>query len=549
MPTLLFLSECCLLDRKSGAAQSVRAQLQALSKAGWDCHAATLTLCDGQDEYPLAESDVQLNGKLNAGCQVALLDGLVNQQIYVTHSTRHSELRPGELRAYLAMARQTLEQVQPDIVLTYSSKVLHPLLAHAQQRGARTVFYLANPGYAQREGFEFRFIDTFLVPSMALANYYRDKMGLECQVLRDLVNMPFEGASNLAPGRIHSRGERYITMINPDPAKGGLFFLNIANQAATAAPQLNFRAVESRWGRQAWASKGLPEATLNAVDWHPHTRDIARVFKQTALLLVPSLCFEASARVVAEALLAGIPVLAMDSGGIQEQLNGGGFVFPVPKAMQANYLAAPELPDLQQWLQFVQVLMSDDALYTRAVKLALQAAELHKPRAAEARAVALFTEIAAKPALKNLQLDQAVSRHLADYRASLNNARETLNAQLAQQPASQRYQGDNAQQDPYAPLLQRSLRQPAIREALEANKAEDYEQARSILEQYLGILPEDILALSLLADVAHKQRRTEEACQLMDRALALAPSFLQAQRQLLDYLSVLGDMQTVVRGD
>lgn len=565
MPTLLFLSECCLLDQKSGAAQSARAQLHTLSKAGWHCHAATLTLCDGETEAPLAEIDPRLNSDFHAGSQVELLDGLVSQQIYVARSTRHSQLRPWELRAYLAMAQQALEQIQPDIVLTYGSEVLQPLLAKAQQRGARTAFYLAIPDYIDRENFNFRAIDEFLVPSKALADLYRDKMGLECKVLRDLVKAPFNGNINLEPERITSRNERTITLINPEPAKGGLFFLNIANQAATANAKLKFRAVESRWDKQLWASKGLPEATLDMVDWHPHTRDMASVFKQTALLLVPSLWFEPSARVVAEALLAGIPVLAMDSGGIKEQLNDGGFVFPTPKAMQDHYLAAPETKDLQQWLQFIKVLMTDDVLYTRAVKLALQASSLHQPQVAEAAAVALFTNIAAKPALKNLQLDAAMSHQLAEFKELLNNEREALNQQFLLKPIdkpidsesstshplaaslTQEYAPlDKEQADPYAPLLQRSLRQPAIREALAATKAKDYEQARNILEKYLRILPEDILALSLLADVASKQKQMAEACQLMSRAVALAPGFIQGQHQLLDYLSTLGDAETAL---
>ena len=582
MPTILFLSECCLLDRKSGAAQSVRAQLQVLSQVDWQCHTATMTLCDGEAEYPLAEHDTRLNGELYAASQVELDDSLVNHQLYVTRSTRHSQLRPWELRAYLAMAEQVLTQVQPDVVLTYSSAALQPLLALAQQRGARTAFYLANSNYAQREGFAFHSIDEFLVPSQAMADLYQNKMQLACTVLRDLVNMSFDGAINLEPARITSRGERSIVMINPEPAKGGLFFLNLANQAATAAPQLKFCAVESRWGRESWANKGVPENTLNKVDWYPHSYDLTSLFKQTALLLVPSLRFEASARVIAEALLAGIPVIAMDSGGIKEQLNGGGFVFSVPKAMQTNYLAPPESVDLQQWLQFIKVLMADGALYNRAVKLALQAASVHKPDLANAAAVALFSDIAAKPALINLHVDEVVKQQLVELRVSLNQEREALNAQLALQPLSDEalhkplnkslinnltdisdealhkplnkslinnltdISGslNNAQSEPYAGLLQRSLRQPAIREALVSAKAGDYEQARSILEQYLRILPEDILALGLLADVAHKQQKKYEACRLMSRAIALAPGFLQGQHQLLGYLAELGDAKT-----
>jgi hypothetical protein len=184
VPTILFISEACLLDRKSGAAQSVRAQLKALARAGWQAHAATLTLFDGDTEYPRAMAHPALHPLPPAGSTVVLDDEGVTHTLCVTHSSRQKAARPWELRAYTEQALQVLDRVQPDVLLTYSSALLQPLLAQAQQRGARTVFYVGNPGYAKAGTPPFRFVDAFVMPSQAMVALYREKLGTDAQVVR-----------------------------------------------------------------------------------------------------------------------------------------------------------------------------------------------------------------------------------------------------------------------------------------------------------------------------------------------------------------------------
>lgn len=457
MPTMLFLSEACLFDRKSGAAQSVRAQLKALARAGWQAHALTMTLFDGQQEYPLAQVHPDLSPLPPVGSLWVQEDEGVTHTLYVTHSTVHQAVRPGAVRAFIEVAQQSLTQLQPDVVLTYSSPALQPLLAQAQQQGARTVFYVANPGYARPESPAFRFINSFVVPSQAMVALYREKLGIRAQVVRDLVRPPLEGRLNLSPARVATRkAQRFVTLINPEPAKGGLFFLNLVEQARVLAPGLRFRALESRWGRADWARLGVDPALLDAVDWQPRTDDMARIYGEASLLLVPSLWFEASARVVAEGLLAGVPVLAMKSGGIEEQLNGGGFLFDLPPALHADHLAPPDKKDLHQWLHFIQVLLDDDALYTQAVQLALTAAGLHEPARAEAAAVATYTELARHPALTSLASSPVMRPRL---QAKRECTLEVVNASFQCVAA-----GNGAildAQGPCVPLVKQFLTQPS----------------------------------------------------------------------------------------
>jgi tetratricopeptide (TPR) repeat protein len=283
---------------------------------------------------------------------------------------------------------------------------------------------------------------------------------------------------------------------------------------------------------------------LDLVDWLPHTDDMGRVFEEAALLLVPSLWFEASGRVAAEALLAGVPVLAMRSGGLEEQLNGGGFLFDLPPALQVNHLAAPEKKDLHRWVHFIRVLMDDDALYTQAVQLALQASAMHQPARAQAAAVVLYEALVQQPLLQGLVVKPGMQQQLAAQRERMNALRESVNARL--ESAGPQGRREDEAPGPYAGLLKQSLGQPAIREAMQAVKAQELDRARAILEQYLRLLPEDIAALGLLADVADRQEREGEARRLMERVVALAPGFVQGHQQQQRYLRAARDAEAAL---
>ncbi len=543
MRRILFISESCLLDRKSGAAQSVRAQLKVLAQAGWSAQAVTLALFDGDAEYDRASAHPQLSAGTESGSLVKVDDEGLQHTVCWTHSSRQRALRPWDLRQYMSLAQSVLDEFNPDVVLTYSSPMLRPLLAQAQQRGARTVFYLANPGYARDKVPPLKFIDEFVVPSQAMADLFRDKRGWDARVLPTLVEPPMDGRINLEPARVAQRTrERFVTMINPEPAKGGQFFLNLVEQARVLAPGVRFRAVQSRCGREDWARQGMPAAILDQVDWVDHTHDIGRVFEQAALLLVPSLWFEAAGRVAAEALLAGVPVLAMRSGGLEQQINGGGFLFDLPPALQADYLAAPDKEDLHQWVKFIRVLMSDDALYTKAVQLALKASAMHEPARAKARVVSLYQFIVTKPLMPGLMGNPEMQWKLQDQRDRILDLLAAANTQAESSAA----RSMDVQDAPYTPVIQLSLSQPAIRDAMNALRSNELDRARAILEQYLRLLPEDITALGLLADVADRQEKELEARRLMERVVALAPSFAQGHQQLMRYLRASGDVDTAL---
>jgi tetratricopeptide (TPR) repeat protein len=399
-------------------------------------------------------------------------------------------------------------------------------------------FYVANPAVPRMPNTTLPFVDEIIVPSQFVADLCEQILGKSAHVLRNIVPRVFDGRVNLASDRISSRGDRFVTMINPSPQKGGLFFINIAAQVAQMVPHVKFRAVESRWGRRNWEALAVPEADLDRIDWHPHTQDMTRIYEEASLLLVPSLWEEASARVIAEALLAGVPVLAMRNGGMPEQLGEGGFLFDVPSELAANHLATPPSDHVLRWSEFVKVLMEKDALYASAVALALRESERMAPHKRAAAAVQLFTELLEALDKAASGGDCTLTTALRQYRDAMAQEREAINARVE---AGQDADTALAEDTPYLPLLQRSLAQPAIKGALAVANAKDWARARDILERYLRLVPEDLTALAMMAEVADAQEREGEALQFLQRLVDLAPGFLQGQQRLLAHLRRTGN--------
>ncbi len=113
----------------------------------------------------------------------------------------------------------------------------------------------------------------------------------------------------------------FITMINPHRVKGIDTFLEIARRMPTE----NFLIVES-WSLDVPALKTLQDtiADLDNVRFLHRVPDVGEIYRQTKLLLVPSVWEEAFGRVVIEAQSCRIPVIASQRGGLPEAVGDGG---------------------------------------------------------------------------------------------------------------------------------------------------------------------------------------------------------------------------------
>ncbi len=163
---------------------------------------------------------------------------------------------------------------------------------------------------------------------------------LEPHIDPDLLSVLYNGVARLAPPhKIPARKLRRIGVIGRiDPEKGQLAFIEAAHSLIRQFPDCTFSIVGApsfsnyRYFEQVIrASAGLP---ITFTGWR---HDIANVFSELDLLVVPSTPLDAAPRVILEAFAARVPVIASASGGIPEIVedNVNGFLAP-PDALMAR---------------------------------------------------------------------------------------------------------------------------------------------------------------------------------------------------------------------
>lgn len=115
-----------------------------------------------------------------------------------------------------------------------------------------------------------------------------------------------------------------VLFVNPVSEKG----VELALAIAALCPQRRFRFIE------CWPLSGQQRAELRRhaaragnVVVQEATRNMRAVYARARVLIVPSRWQEAWGRVVTEAQVSGIPVLASDVGGLPESVGRGGLLF------------------------------------------------------------------------------------------------------------------------------------------------------------------------------------------------------------------------------
>ncbi len=116
---------------------------------------------------------------------------------------------------------------------------------------------------------------------------------------------------------------RHVTFINPVAEKG----VDLALAIAALCPEIPFLFVRG-WPLSPIAEMRLSRrlARLDNVRLCPRSRNMAKIYAETRILLVPSQWDETWGRVVSEAQFSGIPVLASDCGGLPESVGPGGIL-------------------------------------------------------------------------------------------------------------------------------------------------------------------------------------------------------------------------------
>ncbi|SDE68236.1 glycosyltransferase [Desulfuromonas thiophila] len=352
---------------------AVRQMLLQLQRHGYEVQILGATNFD----HPRGAGVLQGHGealKKAVGRFVTLTDESLQHVLLVTASSQRRAMQSGEESIWFMRYRQLLETFKPDLVFTYGGKTLDLLLAsEAKQLGIPVAFYLANGNYTQQRFA--RDLALVLTNSQAAARMYRQRLGIEAVPLGLFVD----------PAKVVAAEStrQHLLFVNPSLAKGAALVIRLALLLERRRPDIIFEVVESRgaWHetlRQVTEKLGEPRDQLTNVVVTPNTADMRPVYGRARLLLAPSLWWESAGRVVAEALLNGVPVVVTARGGLPEMAGQGGLALQLPKeCYRPPYLPELSAVALQPVVDHIEKLFDDASCYEHWCQRARQAASQH----------------------------------------------------------------------------------------------------------------------------------------------------------------------------
>ena len=191
-----------------------------------------------------------------------------------------------------------------------------------------------------------------------MRNYIKRWSGLDSTILY----LPSYGSGPFTHFNNFDNG--YVLMLNPCSYKGISIFLALAR----SLPHVKFAAIPF-WGTTPQDRAALMQVS-NVTLLKPE-RNLDDIFKQTKVLLVPSVWGEAFPQVVGDAMLRGIPVLASNAGGLPETKLGVDYVLPVNMIeryeLDSKGQVQPVVPkqDVSMWIKALNDVITDRALYER----------------------------------------------------------------------------------------------------------------------------------------------------------------------------------------
>ncbi|MFB3778468.1 MAG: alpha/beta fold hydrolase [Bryobacteraceae bacterium] len=354
-----------------GGDKSNRLLMEALAQRGHECLVVARTGGAAQEEH----------GRLLAELASREVEVLSTESGVVVFRRRgvevHVVTHPAGIRGYFA---GQVAGFDPSVVLTSTDDPAQLLLEAAIRAGRPKVVFLARTTLAvpfgpdcafpsQSKAETLRRVDGVVGVSEYVADYMRRWGGL------DAVHVPI---SLMEPGPYPHLGRyqnEFVSFVNPCAVKGISIFLGMAS----AMPDVSFAAVPT-WGTDRAdldALAGLANVRLLApVD------DIDKLLSVTRVLLVPSLWAEARSRIIPEAMLRGVPVLAAGVGGIPEAMLGVDYLLPVRpirnyrRQVDRQMVPIPEVPeqDIGPWCETLRKLLSDKKHYEELSRLSREKA-------------------------------------------------------------------------------------------------------------------------------------------------------------------------------
>jgi len=273
-----------------------------------------------------------------------------------------------------------IHDFDPDAILISEDRTFLGLATAIEEAGPGRVTYIAHSQSTLPFGPEsfaadaaktvvLRRVAGILVTSNYMREYVRRWSGLHAELLA----VPAYGPDPFPNLAKPSSG--FVTIINPSAIKG----ISIFAEMARMRPNLGFAAVAT-WATTAADRERL--LRLPNVRLLPPADDIDTILTQTRVLVVPSLWGEAFGRVVVEAMLRAIPVLASNCGGLAEAKLGVDYLLPVRPIerylgeVDDNAIPVPVVPpqDIAPWLEALDRLCGSREHYLEIAAASREAA-------------------------------------------------------------------------------------------------------------------------------------------------------------------------------
>ena len=338
-------------ERRSGAELSAHTLLQILTAEGQQCEVVAVA----------ARGWRLLKNRIQALAWRRPLAYLDRRNGYITHRAF-----PGGV---VQLVGERIAEFRPDLVIT-ALEASPAIAAVAVRARVPVLLSILDNLYLWLDGpLPETPLMGLICNSLFTRDRVRERFGLSPEVVYPCVRFEDYRITRIEP--------RFVTFVNPVYHKG----LDKALRLAKLLPHRRFQFV--RGWKQPWRIALENELRVRAaanVTYRWRTSDMRSIYARTKVLVVPSLWEESFGRVILEAQVSGIPVIATRIGGIPEALGSGGILLP------------PDAP-AEEWATAVESVLNDDALRARLSEQAR--ANTERPEFDPQRIASHFLEVAA----------------------------------------------------------------------------------------------------------------------------------------------------------
>jgi glycosyltransferase involved in cell wall biosynthesis len=357
-------------DPASGAARTMALTATVLGEAGFDVRALGTTASEGGDKYDPVEllkahgAEPRRN-RADAGApnEIHYTLGALSCVLLDVGATGPVSWRQFHVPAFNQLLQRELAAFKPDIVLTYGG---YPddvaRVENLRAGGTAVVLGLWNLGYLRADRKFFARYDAIIGPSQYLADVYRAVVGIRLTPLTTPVY-----PEDVRPDK---HDAVFFTMVNPSWEKGLGLLIRLAEMLGSRRPDIPLLIVESRGttGQMVAvaAAAGIDLTRHKNLMFSPTVSRPSEFFAVTRATVVPSLVSEGSGRIASESMVAGIPALVSDRGGLPAEVGQGGFVIPVPDSVLPESKAIVTEAVAELWLRLMERLADDEPFYREA---------------------------------------------------------------------------------------------------------------------------------------------------------------------------------------